>query len=104
MGPVEPCSTVLSIEGCPPSVQGQRERGDCRVQAAYAATTPLSGNEIIRLPGNGIQFTDRQRNRDDWVARLLVHRFDMICNGYGIEHRLTKPNHPWSLRNKEKVQ
>jgi len=23
-------------------------------------------------------------------------RFDMICNANGIEHRLTKPNHPWA--------
>ncbi|SDY40445.1 Integrase core domain-containing protein [Jannaschia faecimaris] len=23
-------------------------------------------------------------------------RFDMICDVNGIEHRLTKPNHPWT--------
>ena len=23
-------------------------------------------------------------------------RFDMICATNGIEHRLTKPNHPWT--------
>jgi transposase InsO family protein len=23
-------------------------------------------------------------------------RFDMICQANGIEHRLTKPNHPWT--------
>jgi Integrase core domain len=23
-------------------------------------------------------------------------RFDMICGANGIEHRLTKPNHPWT--------
>lgn len=23
-------------------------------------------------------------------------RFDMICEAHGIEHRLTKPNHPWT--------
>ena len=23
-------------------------------------------------------------------------RFDMICEASGIEHRLTKPNHPWT--------
>ncbi|GBR53346.1 transposase [Gluconobacter sphaericus NBRC 12467] len=23
-------------------------------------------------------------------------RFDMICEAQGIEHRLTKPNHPWT--------
>jgi len=25
-----------------------------------------------------------------------VHRFDQICREHGIEHRLTKPNHPWT--------
>ena len=23
-------------------------------------------------------------------------RFDMICEAHGIEHHLTKPNHPWT--------
>ena len=23
-------------------------------------------------------------------------RFNMICEANGIEHRLTKPNHPWT--------
>jgi len=23
-------------------------------------------------------------------------RFNMICEAHGIEHRLTKPNHPWT--------
>ena len=23
-------------------------------------------------------------------------RFDMICHANGIEHRLTRPNHPWT--------
>jgi hypothetical protein len=36
------------------------------------------------------------RNRDGWTARYRIHRFDQICNENGIEHRLTKPNHPWT--------
>ena len=24
------------------------------------------------------------------------HPFDRACRSYGIEHRLTKPNHPWT--------
>uniref|UniRef100_A0A939M881 Integrase core domain-containing protein n=1 Tax=Bradyrhizobium barranii subsp. barranii TaxID=2823807 RepID=A0A939M881_9BRAD len=24
------------------------------------------------------------------------HPFDRACRGHGIEHRLTKPNHPWT--------
>ena len=48
------------------------------------------------LTDNGIQFADQPRNRDGWTARYRVHRFDQICNENGIEHRLTKPNHPWT--------
>ena len=43
----------------------------------------------------GIQFADLPKNRDGWTARYRVHRFDQICRANGIEHRLTKPNHPW---------
>ena len=31
-------------------------------------------------------------------------RFDMICEANGIEHRLTKLNHPWSLEDQKTVQ
>jgi len=48
------------------------------------------------LTDNGIQFSDLPRNRDGWTARYRVYRFDQICRANGIEHRLTKPNHPWS--------
>ncbi len=30
-------------------------------------------------------------------------RFDMICDANGIEHRLTKPNHPWTNGQVERV-
>src|SRR5262249_50273037 len=48
------------------------------------------------LTDNGIQFADLPKNRDGWTARYRVHRFDQICRTNGIEHRLTKPNHPWT--------
>ena len=48
------------------------------------------------LTDNGIQFADLPRNRDGWTARYRVLRFDQICRENGIEHRLTKPNHPWT--------
>jgi transposase InsO family protein len=48
------------------------------------------------LTDNGIQFADLPRNRNGPTARLRVHRFDQICRAHGIEHRLTKPNHPWT--------
>ena len=43
------------------------------------------------LTDNGIQFANRERDR--YAFRLM---FDRICAQHGIEHRLTKPNHPWT--------
>ena len=43
------------------------------------------------LTDNGIQFTNQQRQR-----YAFLHLFDRICLQHGIEHRLTKLNHPWT--------
>ncbi len=46
--------------------------------------------EII-LTDNGIQFTNRRRDR-----YAFKHIFGRICEENGIKHRLTKVNHPWT--------
>jgi transposase InsO family protein len=43
------------------------------------------------LTDNGVQFTPRKQ--DIWD---IGHIFDRVCNEHGIEHRLTKVNHPWT--------
>jgi len=43
------------------------------------------------LTNNGIQFANRATDR--YAFPLL---FDRICAKHDIEHRLTKPNHPWT--------
>jgi transposase-like protein len=48
------------------------------------------------LTDNGIQFTFPPRYADGPTARYVTHMFDMRCRENGIEHRLTKPNHPWT--------
>jgi transposase InsO family protein len=48
------------------------------------------------LTDNGLQFTDLPRIRNGEIARHRFHPFDEICRASGIEHRLTKPNHPWT--------
>lgn len=48
------------------------------------------------LTDNGIQFADLPRNRTGPTARFRGHPFDRACRNHGIEHRLTKPNHPWT--------
>jgi transposase InsO family protein len=61
---------------------------------ALVAAVPYRIHTV--LTDNGIQFADLPRNRDGWTARFRVHRFDQICREHNIEHRLTKPNHPWT--------
>ena len=65
-----------------------------RFLEALIAAVPYRLHTV--LTDNGIQFTDLPRNRDGWTARYRVYRFDQICRANGIEHRLTKPNHPWT--------
>ena len=48
------------------------------------------------LTDNGIQFADLPKNRSGPTARWRGHPFDRTCQSHGIEHRLTKPNHPWT--------
>lgn len=48
------------------------------------------------LTDNGIQFADLPKNRSGPTARWRSHPFDRTCRDHGIEHRLTKPNHPWT--------
>ena len=43
------------------------------------------------LTDNGIQFTSRAKDR-----YAFHHIFDRVCNENDIEHRLTKPYHPWT--------
>jgi transposase InsO family protein len=50
----------------------------------------------IVLTDNGLQFTDLPRIRKGQIARYRLHPFEEICRADGIEHRLTKPNHPWT--------
>jgi len=51
--------------------------------------------EIV-LTDNGIQFADLPKNRSGPTAKFRGHPFDRVCREHGIEHRLTKPNHPWT--------
>ncbi|WP_419554969.1 integrase core domain-containing protein [Sphingomonas phyllosphaerae] len=46
------------------------------------------------LTDNGMQFAEQPRNRNTAWSRQM--RFDMICEANGIEHRLAKPDHPWT--------
>jgi IS30 family transposase len=48
------------------------------------------------LTDNGTQFCDLPSRRNGPTARLRIHMFERACFENAIEHRLTKPNHPWT--------
>jgi hypothetical protein len=49
------------------------------------------------LTDNGMAFADLPKNRGGPSRRFLgPHIFDRVCMKNGIEHRLTKPKHPWT--------
>jgi transposase InsO family protein len=66
--------------------------------AAQAATT-FNGASFPTC--YGIQFAEQLRNRNTIYSRPM--RFDMICEANGIERRLTKPNHPWTNGQVERI-
>jgi len=58
----------------------------------------------IVLTDNGMAFADLPKNRDRPNTRWLgPHIFDRVCNEHGIEHRLTKPYHPWTNGQAERM-
>lgn len=74
------------------------ERADMRAAAVFLeallAAVPYRIHTV--LTDNGIQFADLPKNRQGPTARFRGHPFDRICLLHSIDHRLTKPNHPWT--------
>jgi transposase InsO family protein len=69
---------------------------------ALAAAVPYKIETV--LTDNGIRFADLPKNRSGLTARWRGHPFDRACQAHGIEHRLTKPRHPWSLRDQDLIR
>src|SRR5438552_2791937 len=82
--------TVLTDNG-----RGRPAGARCARFEKLRAPLPRPRSSLL-LMCYGIQFADLPKNRDGWTARYRVHRFDQICRANGIEHRLAKPNHPWT--------
>ena len=56
------------------------------------------------LTDNGMAFADLPKNRNGPTRRYLgAHIFDRVCNENGIVHKLTKPYHPWTNGQAERM-
>jgi transposase InsO family protein len=84
--------------------------------AFFAANTKMNGAAFLRevaaafpykihtvLTGNGMAFADLPQYRDGPAARWMGHIFDRVCREHGIERRLTKPYHPWTNGQAERM-
>jgi transposase InsO family protein len=65
---------------------------------ASSVVTVNSGGTLSGtvLTDNGIQLCDLPSRRNGPTARLRMHMFDRVSWENDIEHRLTKPHHPWT--------
>jgi transposase InsO family protein len=62
----------------------------------YTIHTGLTDNGFQFTPPKGGWTVEEIRQMLAERQRVLAHAFDLVCAQHGIEHRLTKFNHPWT--------
>lgn len=55
------------------------------------------------LTDNGTAFSHQPRYRNGATATYSPHVFDRVCRAHGVKHRLTKPYHPWTNGQAERM-
>lgn len=55
------------------------------------------------LTDNGMAFADLPKNRNGISRQWGPHMFDRLCLANDIEHKLTKPYHPWTNGQAERM-
>jgi transposase InsO family protein len=84
--------------------------------AFFDATTKMNGAAFLRaviaafpyaihtvLTDNGMAFADLPQDRDGPTATWMGHIFDRVCQDNGITHNLTRPDHPWTNGQAERM-
>src|SRR5215210_1536019 len=84
--------------------------------AFFEAATKINGAAFLRevlavfpyaihtvLTDNGMAFADLPQYRDGPTATWMGHIFDRVCREHGITHKLTKPYHPWTNGQAERM-
>ena len=66
----------------------------------YQIHTVLTDNGVAAKPRSGLRaFTKNASTKWDGMR----HVFDRVCDEHGIEHRRTKPYHPWTSGQAERM-
>jgi transposase InsO family protein len=55
------------------------------------------------LTDNGMALADLPKYRDGATARGMGHIFDRVCRAHNIGHKLTRPYHPWTNGQAERM-
>src|SRR4051812_24012849 len=84
--------------------------------AFFDAATKMNGAAFLReviavfryaihtvLTDNGMAFADLPQYRDGPTATWMGHIFDRVCRENGITHKLTRPYHPWTNGQAERM-